>query len=74
MHAVINGREVIITSERGSRSFTVDNGFRGGDRRTVSWTVYVARDAVTTEFVGSVKRDASGACGPATAKDAARWM
>lgn len=74
MNATVNGRNVIITSKRGSRSFTVENGFSGGDRRTVSWTVYVAHDAATGEFVGCVKRDANGVAGPACAANAASWI
>lgn len=69
-----SGRNVSIKVERTRHTFRVANGFIGGDRRSTSGTIYTAWDAVTGEYVGSVRRDASGASGPTCINDAARWL
>lgn len=68
------GRTVYIRAERHTRTFRVQNGFTGGDRRSVSTTTYTAWDAETTEYVGAVTRDAAGVHGPANIRDAGRWL
>ena len=69
-----SGRNVTIRAERSTRTFRVANGFIGGDRRSVSTTTYTAWDAETTEYVGAVNRDATGHTGPASIRDAGRWL
>lgn len=68
------GRNVSIRAERHTHTFRVQNGFIGGDRRSVTTTTYTAWDAETTEYVGAVSRDASGRNGPANIRDAGRWL
>ena len=68
------GRPVTIRAERHTHTFRVENGFIGGDRRSVTTTTYTAWDAETTEYVGSIGRDASGVHGPASIRDAGRWL
>jgi hypothetical protein len=68
------GRNVTIRAERSTHTFTIQTGFIGGDRRSVSSTTYTAWDAETTEYVGAISRDATGRTGPASIRDAGRWF
>lgn len=69
-----SGQKVTVRSERSTHHYKVEIGIGRYDCRSTSVTTYTAWDATTTEYVGAIGRDPSGHRGPASIRDAGRWL